>query len=371
MVGTTVDLFCGCGGWDEGARQLGLDTVGIELDGDAVATARAAGGHVIHGDVTTMHPTTFQPCDGLIASPPCTDFSKAGKQAGIEGKTGVLMWEVPRWVEQLRPRWVACEQVPPARKWWELFAGQFADLGYATWVGVLNAADYGVPQTRRRAFLLARRDGLPVGPPEPTHAKGGDEGLLGERKRWVSMAEALGWGMTDHPYKTLATSRSSGGGPDKEKLGGSGARKFVYGEMESGRWVVNTGRDWKKGGTRADAQKIPISSPAPTVTSNSTRAWIVHDQSGTDIDLTWPTTRPATTIANRALVPHPGANANRYNGATKSRNDGFKIEIEDALILQSFPANYPLHGNKTSQFRQVGNAVPPALAAAVLAQFAQ
>ena len=81
---------------------------------------------------------------GLIASPPCQDFSLAGKQAGITGEKGQLIAEVLRWTDALRPEWVACEQVPPCLPIWQEYAEVMRGWGYRTWVGVLNAADYGV-----------------------------------------------------------------------------------------------------------------------------------------------------------------------------------------------------------------------------------
>lgn len=197
----TVDLFDGCGGWAEGARALGLHPIGIELDRDACASSSAAGGCIIRADVTQLDPARFRPVEGLIASPPCPDFSTAGKRAGIEGETGRLMREVPRWVQTIRPRWVACEQVPPALEWWERFAHDFAKLGYRCWTGILNAADYGVPQTRQRAFLLASLERQPR-PPEPTHTRHPMPGLFGDDLLpWVSMAAALGWDGFEAQYK--------------------------------------------------------------------------------------------------------------------------------------------------------------------------
>jgi site-specific DNA-cytosine methylase len=140
---SVVDLFAGPGGWDLGARQVGLEPVGLELDAVACATRAAAGLLTLRADVTRYPPEAFAGVEGLLASPPCPDFSQAGNRAGIDGDTGRLMWEVPRWVEALRPRWVACEQVPPALPWWERFGRDLERLGYRWWAGVLNAADFG------------------------------------------------------------------------------------------------------------------------------------------------------------------------------------------------------------------------------------
>jgi site-specific DNA-cytosine methylase len=94
----------------------------------------------------------------------------------------------------------------------------------------------------------------------------------------------------------------------------------------------------------------------------------VNDQTGSGDTGAWSLDRPATTIATRDLVPNPGANANRFNDATKSRNDGVRVTVAEAAILQSFRPDYPWQGTKTRQYQQVGNAVPPRLAAHVLAE---
>jgi site-specific DNA-cytosine methylase len=94
----------------------------------------------------------------------------------------------------------------------------------------------------------------------------------------------------------------------------------------------------------------------------------VNDQTGTPYDATWPAKRPAAVIATRPLVTHPGANANRFNGATKSRNDGIKVTVAEAGLLQSFPADFPWVGSDTDVMRVIGNAVPPLMGEAILAE---
>jgi DNA (cytosine-5)-methyltransferase 1 len=79
-VTAALDLFAGMGGWDWGARSLGIEPLGIELDHAACETRRAAGLATAEADVTTLDPADFAPCDLLIASPPCQGFSTAGKR---------------------------------------------------------------------------------------------------------------------------------------------------------------------------------------------------------------------------------------------------------------------------------------------------
>jgi DNA (cytosine-5)-methyltransferase 1 len=281
-----VDLFAGAGGWTVGLDSLGLaaDEVGFELDRHACATRAAAGYATIRADIATYPLDHFGEVDGLIASPPCQDFSVAGSRRGIGGDRGALVSEVLRWAEALRPRWIACEQVPPVLPIWADYARALAASGYSTWAGIINAADYGVPQTRKRAFLLARLDGI-AAPPAPTHAKNPAPSLFGELAPWVTMAEALGF----TPAHAL---RPGGGDFDKRNR-----RTYTPGE------------------------------PAPTVAFG-------HDAAG------W---------------------------AWMGDTEPVRLTVDEAATLQGFPVGYPWQGPKTAQYLQIGNAVPPLLAAHVIA----
>src|SRR5262249_39054486 len=152
-------------------------------------------------------------------------------RARCEDPVSMLVVEPLRWAVTLEPEWVALEQVPPCLGLWERTARYLAGRGYDVWTGVLNAADYGVPQVRKRAVLMASRSRT-VHPPRPTHSEGGaEDGLL----FWRSMADELGWGFTRRPAPTLpATSR---GGP-RVLDGGSGARAAVLRAHEAGEFIA-------------------------------------------------------------------------------------------------------------------------------------
>ncbi len=194
-----LDLFAGHS-WGVACQRLGIAEHGVELMPEAVATREANGMRTLFRDVwdglgDTPHP--IPPYDLLIASPPCQTFSMAGAGAGRRALDEVLGLIASRDfldVDRLRafgdahdprtalvltpltyaardlPTFVVMEQVPPVLPVWEAVAEELRWLGYSAWTGVLNAEQYGVPQTRRRAILVARRDGVDASPPPPPHA---------------------------------------------------------------------------------------------------------------------------------------------------------------------------------------------------------
>lgn len=391
-----LDLFGGAGGAAMGLHLLGLTEHGIEWGTDECATRTAAGFDVTCGDVADHDPADFKGIEGLWMSPPCPDWSVAGRGAGRDGSSGWLVDQVPRWAEVMRPKWIACENVPPVLPVWQEFTPTLQRLGYHTWAGCLSAEEYGVPQTRDRAYLVAHLD-HPVGPPPATHqpyvygqSATASATIFGDVLRpWVSMAEALGWGPGTE-INTRGQRRTPGG----NEFTADGPSWALTEKARS--WRVNTGRDWKKGGDRSEAQTRPASDPAPTVSANSTEPWRWELVPGAWADgrggnrrtyrpdepaptihfghdaAAWVWRRPATTIQGDARVFSPGghmANDGRNNAEMVGRSeDAIRIEPWEALVLQSMPANYPLVGTRTSQFRQVGNLVPPFMVTAIVGE---
>lgn len=201
LAGTTaIDLFAGPGGWGEALRLLGVRALGIDTDTDACATARAAGHERLQRDVAVLDPRRVagdEKIDGIVASAPCQALSQMGKRLGLgdmprviecarelaagidtraaaaaecEDPRSLLIVEPLRWALELGPRWMALEQVPAAIDIFRLFAELLNDVGYDATAVLLHAEEYGVPQTRKRAFLLATADGY-VEVPEPTHQR--------------------------------------------------------------------------------------------------------------------------------------------------------------------------------------------------------
>jgi DNA (cytosine-5)-methyltransferase 1 len=352
-VTDVLELFCGAGGASLGVHAAGYTSVGVELDADCVKTREAAGMETVQGDVAALDPQQWRGIDGLWASPPCQAFSRAGKRKGLADPRGQLVWQVPRYVEALRPRWVVCEQVPDVLSIWQQIAHQLRQDGYSAWTGLLSSEQYGTAQTRTRAYLIARRDGLPASPPVATHQRyehgipQGDpaacnvDGLWGdELLPWVSMADALGWGMTARPALSVAVGTESGGA-DTSCVGGSGARASLHRERDEGRWQM-------RGAGQTGLVQRDLRQPASTMTGAGNAVWF-HD-------------RPATTIACDSRVFQPGGH---HTPGAQSENS-IRVSVKEAAVLQDFPADYPFQGSRTSQYRQVGNAVPSKVACAAV-----
>lgn len=195
---SAVDLFAGAGGASLGLHRAGYDVLGLDYWQPAIDT------HNANGLPARLHDLSDPTLDELVpyaplwwASPPCQPFSAAGDGEGeFDGRDG-FPWLL-RLVALRLPDVLIVENVKGLtfEKHRGYFGGVLDSLcgfGYDVAWRVLNSADYGVPQTRERCFIVARRDGWPIMWPAPTHAEGFSLFL----KPWVAMAEALGWNDAD------------------------------------------------------------------------------------------------------------------------------------------------------------------------------
>jgi DNA (cytosine-5)-methyltransferase 1 len=245
-VTDVLDLFMGAGGTAEGAKLAGLSSLGVEWDATACATARAAGHAVVEGDVSLPGAARLRRDPGTDRHPAVPRVEQRGQAAGprrhgalrvggpvdrggtrhradhakrCKDARSILIVEPLRWAMALEPEWIVLEQVPAALAFWQLVGTLLNKRGYSTWAGVLSAERYGVPQTRRRAILMASRTRA-VGPPPPSHQAyvSGEPAreehtLEGVVLPWVSMAEALGWrdGAVGFPRRSTARRRPATG----------------------------------------------------------------------------------------------------------------------------------------------------------------
>lgn len=326
-----LDLFAGTG-WGVACHRLGIKEMGVELMEEAVQTRTANGMETIYRDVwdgllltEEQHRRAYGPYGLKISSPPCQTFSLGGHGKGRAALNDVLeainvhAYKDPAalkafgekhdprtalvlaplaYVWRDLPRLVVLEQVPPVLPVWLAYADVMRDWGYEVQAEVLNAEQYGVPQTRKRAILVARRGGGMAKLPVPTHSRYYDrtpDRMDPGVKRWASMADALGWGMTDRPMPTITG--GTHGPTDRWASGGNSVRKMIDAKIGGPEWI--------------DPEV------APEVDSRT-----------------------------------------QY---------GMRIGVKEAAALQTYPADFKWPGNKTKTQLQIGNAVPPLLAEAILA----
>ncbi len=182
------------------------------------------------------------------------------------------------------------------------------------------------------------------------------------------MAEALGWGRTDGPVPTVCAGGGLGGGPEPFP---SGSRKTLTDARDRGTWSPHPGgAAWPS--SRSD---LPVDRPTTAFTAEGRRwAWSLRSNNQANATMR-PADEPAGTLffghrANECTwVAAPAAPVlmDTLDGQAVAVPEPIRITAREAGILQSFPADYPWQGNKGQQFSQIGNAVPPRLAAHLLA----
>ena len=340
-----LELFAGAGGAALGLRQAGVEALAcVEWDDAAAATLKAAGFPAVQADLKTWSWDGKRP-DLLWSSFPCQVWSMAGNREGAKDtERNGWPWTL-RLIDETAPTWVVLENVKGLTMHTEATCGSvedcagcyldgaiLAELGkrYASVQHVvLNAADYGVPQHRRRLIVVAGP--RPIRWPEPTHAAPDRTlGLFGELLPWVTMGEALGL--------------------DAVIGGGSNPRQRNAAHERTHRDLTNepsTTIAAQLGGGAGNAGPFVLSQPAPTVTTTEvkgTRGEAMHGHTARGCQ------RGGIDRAPDALWLSTGRR---------------RLTVAECAILQDLP-NHPWQGTKADQFRQVGNAVPPTLARVVI-----
>ena len=362
-----VELFAGAGGAALGLHAAGVEHLRcIEWDKDAAAALTAAGFPAACGDVRDLSLYAGLEPDLIWSSFPCQCWSSAGKRLGPEDERNGWPWTVDA-IDAMRPRWFIAENVTGLTQHRgecasgcagpELCPRAYLDRVILeqlrerfAWVAcrVLNASSYGVPQHRRRLIIVAGP--RPIDWPEPTHGEPTGQGDLFGRKLlpWRTVREALGLNTfferssgvrglcardprrpapaviagSTSGYDRLQTSDPGAGsepGPCVNAMQGSTAGIYVVGGSEPHR----------------------LDQPSPTVSA-------VGECKGSG----------------------EGGNPQKMQRASDAlflATGRRRLTVQECAALQDFPPDHPWQGNQQSQYRQVGNAVPPTLARVVAA----
>lgn len=334
-----IDLFCGAGGMSLGFTDTryggGFKSIWA-VDNDAAATKTFAvnfGPHVTCGDIVELAEEADIPkTDVVVGGPPCQGFSLLNKQRHHDPRR--QLWRpYLDIVSKSGADVFVIENVPGllTSPEGEEIIQSAEELGFTVFRNHLVAADYGVPQTRKRAVLVGVKTYLATyfDWPLPTHSQ--EEG--GNLKPWRTVRDAIG--DLDSPQGTEIRQISA-----------------PY-DLHFGRRPTETSIKRYKavppGGNRFDLQKN-----APHITP---QCWIRKKSGGTDLfgRLWWD--RPSVTIRTEFFKPEKG----RYLHPEQHR----PITHREAARLMGFPDDFQFRGSKIEIARQIGNAVPPAMAGAI------
>ncbi len=339
MTLKVIDLFCGAGGMSLGLVDRrycgGFETV-LAIDNDPAAVATHAAnfpGHAVCANIEQWLLNNPVPkADIVIGGPPCQGFSLLNKKR--EGDVRRALWEPYLEVADRSEASVfIMENVAELFRSPELFdiQAKAKEYGFETSAAVLNTADFGAPQTRRRTIVLGWRGigWAPTFPPLPSHAA---PGLPSNLPRWRTVRDVI----SDLPK------------PTRCHIEGPAPLNIHFGRTPTAKSIARY-KAVPAGGNRFDLQRN-----APAITPD---CWVRKTSGGTDLfgRLWWD--RPSVTIRTEFYKPEKG----RYLHPDQDR----PITHREAARLMGFPDDFKFEGTKVEIARQIGNAVPPHLAGAL------
>lgn len=333
---TSATLFTGGGGADIGLEMAGFNSIwGIERDNKITQVAQLNLPHsnIINAAVEDVSPRSLPRPDLLWMSPPCQQYSNARRGVAADHQDKDAGLSCIGFITALKPQWIILENVPAYKDSmpFKQILKQLEIEGYRCHYLVLNAADHGVPQNRKRLILWASLNELPFFP------------IAQKRVGWY---QAIAHLIPNLPDSKLADWQSRRLEEVREKLPGIN--------------LIDLG----KNNTRTATVK-PATEPSFTITTdhiNSHAPVVLMPRAGASIQSVVPTPsdEPCPTI--RAM---PGrhthwADVIDFRGATVKQ-----ITPEATALLQSFPSSYQLPESKSLAQKIIGNAVPPLLAMAL------
>jgi DNA (cytosine-5)-methyltransferase 1 len=321
--GLIVDSFCGGGGASTGIEAALGRPVDIAINHDEAAIEMHVANHPrtkhFHESVWKVDPVEVcgdRPVELLWLSPDCTHFSRAKGGKPVKKSIRGLAWLACTWASKVRPRVICLENVRefqdfgpllangrpcPQRKGktFRAFVSRLRNLGYDVDWRVLNASDFGAPTHRRRLFLVARCDGLPIRWPSPTHGPG-------RAQPWRTAAECIDWSI---PCPSIFARKRPLADATMRRIA-NGLRRYVFESKQP--FIVRTGHWSHRTGEGFGFRGQGVHEPLATVCATNDKALVLPYVVGvggraaqTEPAAMDAPTNTATSKADRALVvPH-------------------------------------------------------------------
>ena len=354
---TAIDLFCGCGGLSVGLRSAGLEVIaGVDIEPAYICTFshNFSTAESLLLDVAQTPPEDLMKSlgvgpgdiDFVVGGPPCQGFSKnvPRRRRYLDDPRNQLIKAFLDYCETLKPRFVLMENVAEMKNGFaQIYTGEIIERlredGYTVTHAVLNAADYGVPQRRRRAFFIANRDGIQFHLPSPTHAKEESDDLF-PLPKYVTVWGAIG----DLPSKSHTE-----GGDESCEYACEPFSEFQKLMRSSSRVVRNhIARPLQP----TQYERLASIEPGQGMKDLPAHLRTKGGYSGAYGRLTKDMVAPTIT----RWVFHPGSG--RWGHPVDTR----LLTIREIARIQSFPDGYEFAGSYVQRAGQLGNAVPPLLA---------
>lgn len=381
-----IEIFSCSGGMAEGFRRASVDfDLVIDKDPDAVASYEKNLGHrpvqMDARDFLRLIEGGWRPgsVDLIVADPPCTPWSRAGKRLGVDDERDMLgvTCEI---IRLLKPRAYLIGNVPGLEdnKSWPALQAALAPLRKAGYCiadfACFDAADFGVPQRRIRPFWFGHLDGPCITWPLPTHAAPAKASTdMFGLKPWVTCRDALrhltgedlgrpvrlrrrGAGTHGHP-----TSSPDAPAPALTTEGGRDGRRASTLTIRDRHDATDSDSPSGTLTTKQDDRRVLVINDNPSNPSNTICG---SDGGGDKRVLTWPWDRPATTVQRDERIAPPGHH-DEYS-IMMSDERAVLLSERAAAILQGFPETWSfISKTKRGRWSMIGQAMPPALAHAV------
>jgi len=363
---TAADIFSGCGGLTEGLKQAGFQVLfAIDANHECCETYRWNHREVIlierdirkvdEEDVLDMLSDTFdvETVDLLAGGPPCEGFSIAGRRDPNDPRNR-LFEEFMRFLKALQPRWFIIENVPglismEKGKVLERMLNEIRDAGYSVCYKILNAADYGVPQIRKRVFIVGTSTDCQITFPNPIHTT--NDPL---RPPYVTVWEAI----SDLPQLEPGEEKNEYATPpqnDYQRLMREGVGNQCLRNHRAAKHrkhIIERFKLIPQGGNMKDLPPIPKIRPEKIYGTRCRRL--------------------------RADAPSYTVTAHCFDDFIHPFQHR-AITPREAARLQSFPDRYVFFGPlvkfhsdpRQDQYEQIGDAVPPLLARAIALEIAK